>query len=62
MLILRGEIAKGNLGTAICKIGAGQKLCRLAATDARVAAGAEFRAQYQVLEKFDSFKYLSDVL
>ena len=51
-------MAVGKIGTPMCKRGAEKNWYRLAATDSRVAAGTEFRAWDQVIEKVDTFRYL----
>ena len=56
MCISRGAMAEGHLGTVMRKRGVEQKRHPLAATTARVAVRAEFRARYQMIEKLDTFK------
>ena len=52
----------GHFVTTMCRRGVKCKHHHLAVTDAQVSAGTEFRAQYQVLEQLDTFKYLGRML
>ena len=51
-----------HLGTIMWNRGAEQRLHPLAATSSQLAAGTEFRAQDQVLEKVETFKYMESIL
>ena len=52
----------GHLGTIIWNRGAEKRRHPLAATPAQLEAGTEFRAQDQVIEKVETFKYLESIL
>ena len=62
MFITQKAISAGHIGTTMCKIGGKRNHHHLAATDAHIAAGTEFRANDQVLEKLDTFNELGSML
>ena len=62
MFIPWKEMETGHLDTTMCKRGGDHKRHHLAVIASQVESGMEFWEQYQVLEKFDTFKYLSMML
>ena len=62
MFINWEEMVSGHLGTTMCKSGGKLNYHHLSATAVQVAAGTEFQAEDQVLEKLDTFNYLGRIL
>ena len=62
MFITWEAMVAGHLGTTMCKIGVKRNHHHLSATAFQVAAGTEFQAEDQVLEKLDTLNYLGRML